>query len=102
MRTRLALTAILIPFVLAFPNRATAWHRDGHMAIARLAWKQLDAGQQLQIGKLLKTHPHYQVFLAYDRPKDLVSEPEWAFAQAAVWADWVRSPIGPGLDAAQN
>jgi hypothetical protein len=89
-------------FAVAMPSRAAAWHSDGHMAIARIAWKQLNAGEQLRITKVLKAHPHYDVFLVDGRPKDLASEAEWIFARAAVWADWVRDPMGPGLDTARS
>lgn len=87
---------------LAMPTRATAWHSDGHLTIARVAWKQLNAGEQLRVTKILRAHPHYDVFLADARPRDLASEAEWVFARAAVWADWVRDPMGPGLDAARS
>jgi hypothetical protein len=98
MRMRLIAPAFLA-FALAFPSPAMAWHRDGHHAIARMAWKQLDAKQQIALGKILKAHPHYQIYFADGRPRDLLTEMEWAFLQSATWADWVRSPHGPGLDA---
>jgi hypothetical protein len=87
---------------LAAPGQVSAWHRDGHFAIARMAWNQLDAGQQLAIHRLLKAHPHYDAYLAYDRPRELATEMEWAFLRASTWADWVRDPNGPGLDPAQR
>ena len=34
---------------LAGAEPAGAWHRAGHMAIARLAYQQLDDGQKAQI-----------------------------------------------------
>jgi hypothetical protein len=89
---------VLLALVLALPSPAAAWHRDGHFAVARVAWKQLDEGQQLAVYKLLKAHPHYEVYLADQRPKELISEMEWAFVRASTWADWVRDPMGPGLD----
>ncbi len=88
--------------LLSLTDPAAAWHRDGHWAIARVAWKQLNEAEQLRIAKVLKTHPHYEMFLTDGRPKDAASEIEYAFAQAAVWSDWVRKPAGPGLDAAMS
>jgi hypothetical protein len=90
---------VLLGLCLTSPDRAAAWHRAGHHAIARITWKQLDDGQRLQVSKVLKAHPHYDVYLADKRPKDVLSEPEWVFLQSSTWADWVRSPDGPGLDA---
>jgi hypothetical protein len=92
----------VLALTLTLQGRTAAWHKDGHMAIARIAWKQLDQGQQLRISRILKAHPHYMVFLADQRPRDLVTEAEWVFVQAAVWADWVRAPAGPGLDAEKS
>jgi hypothetical protein len=94
--------AVLVSLPLGLPGRAAAWHRDGHYAIARIAWKQLDPGLQLAIDKLLKAHPHYEVYLADERPRKLISEMEWTFVRAATWADWVRNPQGPGLDGASK
>jgi S1/P1 nuclease len=93
-------TFVLLGLALVLPSRAAAWHRDGHMAIARIAWKQLDDKERVQVSNILKSHPHYEVYLAQDRPKNLpeLSEVEWVFMRAAVWSDWVRSPSGPGLD----
>ncbi|HVX14205.1 MAG TPA: S1/P1 nuclease [Pirellulales bacterium] len=75
--------------VLALAGRATAWNSTGHMAVALLAWKQLDAEQRRAAHQLLKTHPHYRRYLAEARPEG-VAEDEWAFLRAATWPDWVR------------
>jgi hypothetical protein len=99
MRLR-ATTAIVVglTLLLAWAAPAAAWHNDGHQAIARIAWKQLDDKQRTRIAKILKAHPHYELYLSAERPKDL-PEVEWAFVRAATWADWVRSPVAPGLSA---
>src|SRR5690349_9220075 len=80
--------------ILAFAVPARAWNYTGHMTVALIAYRQLDQAQQAQIGKILKSHPHYKRFLLGDRPAD-VSEGEWAFLRAAIWPDWVR-PAAPG------
>jgi hypothetical protein len=95
MRTGLTTLAVL-SLALALPSRVAAWHNDGHMAVARIAWNQLTDKQKTSLSKLLKAHPHYEVYLAADRPEG-VPEPEWAFVRAATWSDWVRDPFGAGL-----
>jgi hypothetical protein len=70
--------------------RATAWNSIGHMAIAKLAYDQLDQKRQIALFKLLKSHPHYDAFLAAGRPADIDNEVEWAVMRSAVWPDWVR------------
>jgi hypothetical protein len=92
---------LIVWFVLALAGPAAAWHQDGHMAIARITWLQLDDKEKIQVAKILKAHPHYDLFLAAECPKG-VPEIEWAFAQAAVWPDWVRFPKAPGLSAADK
>src|SRR5215471_2918608 len=80
---------ILIPgcalFALAsFPTSASAWNAIGHMAVAKLAFDQIDSSDQLRLFKLLKTHPHYEKFLAASRPSD-VNEAEWAIMRSSWW-----------------
>src|SRR5580658_9926422 len=78
-----ALAAWLVAVLLvlgmfaAVPGRVLAWSYEGHHAIARFAWKQLDDQQKLAIVKILKAHPHYDIYLKVGCPKD-VSEGEWA------------------------
>jgi hypothetical protein len=95
---RFLATSILLTLLafLALPGKAAAWHENGHYAIARLAWQQLDDKQKVDILKILKAHPHYDIYLKAECPKEL-SEGEWAFLRAATWSDWVRSPRAPGL-----
>jgi hypothetical protein len=97
MHMRLIVPA-LFAAAFALPSAAEAWHRNGHFTVARIAWKELNEKQQLQVARILKAHPHYDVYLADRRPKELLTEVEWAFAQSSTWADWVRDPMGPGLD----
>ncbi len=96
-----SLTIFVLGFALLAPTRAAAWHTAGHMAVARIAWKQLDDRQRASFAKLLKAHPHYELFLSAERPAGL-PEIEWAFVRAAVWPDWVRDPRGFGLSAADR
>jgi hypothetical protein len=91
----------ILSLALLFPTHAAAWHTDGHMAIARIAWKQVDDRQHAYFAKLLKAHPHYELYLTAERPAGL-PEIEWAFLRAATWPDWVRDPRGFGLTPADR
>ena len=99
MRVRFPLV-VLVCFVLPLP--VSAWHKDGHMAIARIAWQKLSDKEQAQVTKILQAHihddiDHNKIFLLADRPINLdpeISPIAWAFARAAAWPDWVRNPRG--------
>lgn len=81
---------------LSISSPALAWHQDGHMLVARVAWRELSDQERAQVTKRLKAHPHYDVYLAAERPEG-VPEAEWASVRAATWSDWVRDPKGAGL-----
>jgi hypothetical protein len=70
--------------------RALAWNSVGHMAVAKIAYDQMDRDLQARVVDLLKAHPHYATFLIAARPEG-VAEPDWAVMRAATWPDWVRS-----------
>jgi hypothetical protein len=93
--------AFLVLFGLLLPacSPAFAWNSVGHMAVARLAYERLDDGQKARAVKLLQQHPHYEAFLAKNRP-DGVDPGEWAFLRASTWPDWVRPrrPVDPRGD----
>jgi hypothetical protein len=93
---RLRVTPALIAIFVMFPTRAAAWHQAGHYTVARIAWQQLSDKQKAQITTILKSHPHYRVYLIDECPKEL-PEIEWAFLRASTWSDWVRYPSGAGL-----
>jgi hypothetical protein len=88
--------ARFLAFVLVLPlfglaaNSASAWNSIGHMAVAKLAYDQLDAKRQLALYKLLKAHPHYKEYLAAGRPAEIENEVEWVVLRSAVWSDWIR------------
>ncbi len=83
------MTRLIIFLFLAAPSAAFAWNGVGHLAIAKLAYDQLDEREQLKLFELLKKHPHYQLYLDSGRPDD-VSEAQWAALRSAVWPDFVR------------
>lgn len=75
--------------VFACAGQAAAWNSTGHMAVALVAWRQLDRAQRQAACQLLRAHPHYRRYLTEKRPEG-VDEDEWVFLRAATWPDWVR------------
>ncbi len=73
----------------ALPGSAPAWNSIGHQAIAKLAYDQMEDGLKTKLFTILKSHPHYERFLAAHRPVD-VSEVEWVIIRSSIWPDWVR------------
>lgn len=87
--------------VLLAARPAQAWNSVGHLAIAKLAYDRLTDGEKLKLYQLLKSHPHFDQFLAAGRPAG-VEEAEWVILRSAVWSDWVRprgdkDPRGPAV-----
>src|SRR5947209_13830095 len=80
---------------IVWPSVAGAWNEVGHAVIARIAYEELGKETpklQLQLLEMLKNHPHYDQFLAKNRP--VAANPaEWALLRAANWPDWVRPPF---------
>lgn len=68
---------------------ALAWNSTGHMTVALIAYRRLSDEQRSQLAAILKSHPHYKLFLLDGKP-DKVSDGEWAFLKAATWPDFVR------------
>lgn len=97
MRPRLSILALA---ALSIPTPARAWHKEGHMAVARIAWQQMDDLQRKQLTAILDVHPHRDTFLLTERPSQTKAD-EWMFVRAATWPDWVKSPYGPGIDPAK-
>lgn len=81
------LVLVLVQVLAARP--ALAWNHTGHMAVAKLAYGRLPRKERAEVDALLRAHPHYQRYLAADRPAE-ISEQEWVFLRAATWPDWVR------------
>lgn len=86
---RLARIGLLTFVVTACCTRAWAWNSTGHMAVALLAWRQLNPAERRAAHELLSAHPHYARYLSQDRPPEF-TEDQWVFLRAATWPDWVR------------
>jgi S1/P1 Nuclease len=67
-----------------------AWNDRTHMLIAYLTFMELTPEQQQEIHVLLKSHPHYEIFLLKDKP-DKCPESLWVFMRAAIWPDFVNT-----------
>jgi hypothetical protein len=73
---------------------AKAWWNGGHMTVAYIAYKNLNAATRQRVDQLLKTNPKYQSWTkgVSSSEKGLV-----AFINAATWPDCIKSPkCSPG------
>jgi hypothetical protein len=76
------------------PVRALAWNDAGHMTVALLAYRHItDDGVRAKLVKTLEKHPHFDLYLAADRPPG-VDRDQWVIARAATWPDFVRPKKG--------
>jgi S1/P1 Nuclease len=85
---------LLIGTVVVSPVQA--WNATGHRVIASIAFRQLSVGQQAKVAEMLTRHPRFAQDFAEPMPDevrdgDAAARQEWAFQQAAVWPDMVRS-----------
>lgn len=81
----------IILLCLTLPSVLFAWNDAGHMTVSKIAWESLSADERAIVVEILKRHPHLDSLLRKDRP-DEVSDEEWIFLRASVWADYVRPP----------
>jgi hypothetical protein len=87
--------------------QARAWDDEGHMIVADIAWRGLDAAHRRRVIALLSLNPEYPHWIEHVRSGQ---RNEIAFMRAATWADSIKSstayvsdgtrPNGPA--AAQN
>jgi len=89
MRLRKSVPVVALLGALLVAGPMFAFHERGHMAIALIAYRQLDDATKLQLQAILKTHPHYGEFLAKGKPADAPLD-EWVVMQASIWPDWVK------------
>src|SRR4051794_12761888 len=97
MKARLLLATVLSASLCP---PAHAWHNEGHMAVARIAWEQLSDGDRARAVQILQALPHKDAFLE-GKPAG-VTDPVWLFCKAATFPDWVRDPFSPQLTAQQK
>src|SRR5262245_27046387 len=73
--------------ITLLPVRVWSWNSVGHLAVAKLAYDRLDDKRKTKLFTLLKSHPHFEQFLAAGRPAEIDNEVEWVVLRAAVWPD---------------
>jgi len=86
---RLFVLGLACAVLALLANRAAAWNSIGHLAVGKLAYDQLEDSQKIALFTLLKSHPHYERFLAAGRPPE-INEVEWVILRAGLWPDWIR------------
>jgi len=101
MLRRHRLSVLKVFLILHVASTATlapahAWNAKGHRMIASLAFRQLSPTQQAKVAEMLTRHPRFTPDFAEPMPSevragDAAARQEWAFQQAAVWPDMVRS-----------
>jgi hypothetical protein len=78
--------------VLVMSMTSAAWNRQGHYAVASIAYSTLTKSERNEIGEILKYHPFYSQWLTeYQKYHPSMSVKEYAFIKAAGWPDDVRS-----------
>jgi hypothetical protein len=74
--------------LLAMP--AQAWNNKGHMAVAYIAYAELDKEVRKKLDKLLESHPDFQRLTAYAGPSNGDNYHVIIFMNAATWPDSIR------------
>jgi hypothetical protein len=91
-RTMLGLSAAIALVACAQP--VSAWNATGHMMVARQAWDEMTPDARGKATAILKQLPHHETLL--ERMPPGYADPDgYAFMQAAVWADNIRSNNHP-------
>src|SRR5262245_23767940 len=85
---RTILASALISFVGVYVSPACAWRDAGHMQIAYVAYKHLDAPVKVKVDALLKLNADYSKWTA--GASDEKTAKLYAFVHAATWADDIK------------
>jgi len=89
--------SLMTLLVMSWASPVWAWNDLGHIIVARIAYSRLSGEERQAIAKILKHHPHYDLY--FKKPEGLdVPEDEWLFLRAATWCDYVRPPRGLDRD----
>src|SRR5258708_38030411 len=83
------LSVKFIAIALLFCSSLGAWHRNGHMLVAWIAYQHLSPAARSRVGAALQTHPDYQKWIA-DLPGDGDRGVE-AFLQASGWPETIKN-----------
>ena len=99
---RKSLVALAGALVALAPATARAWHNQGHMMVAEVAWRHMNSGAKCRAVWLLKSDPEYARGL--QNPTKIAWR-EALFVNAATWPDRIKaegSGFGPGGDPSLN
>lgn len=80
--------ALLLATLASTSKDAVAWNDFGHMQVAALAYRTLDARSRQRVGELLKLNPSYGYWTVGSKPGH---ERQSAFIRAATWADAIKA-----------
>ena len=87
---RKVLPAFALVAALLLPSAALAWNGTGHMAVARIAYANLNDNTRTRVDRLLLHHPDFDKLSAGLRRRDrdfgLI-----VFMRASVWPDDIKS-----------
>jgi hypothetical protein len=85
---------LLTLLILSAPLTSLAWDREGHQAVASIAYDSLSQNQKIAVNAILKFHPWYNSNWRTDynqeHPQGMPFE-QFAFIRAASWPDDVRN-----------
>lgn len=88
---RVPLIALAAAACLLFPQRAArAWSASGHMAVAAIAYREMEPAARARIGRLLREHPHFASRWKAGVAASGLPWDEYLFMQASVWPDVIR------------
>jgi S1/P1 Nuclease len=86
---RLRALSVTVAFLAAPSNYAQCWWDEGHMQIAYVAYKHLDAQVRERVDVLLRLNKDYPKWTAGVR--DEATSKLYAFVHAATWADDIKT-----------
>ena len=93
MKSTLKLAVACLLFTFICSAHVYAWSDPGHMAVAFIAYKNLDDTTRARVDALIKLNPRYPLWVAKLPPG--VTNPkirnEMLFMIAATWADQIKS-----------
>jgi S1/P1 Nuclease len=77
--------------IVMYVSSAHAWDDEGHMIVAAIAWKNLDAASRARTSQLLRLNPDYAKWIADIAPD---RRDEIAFVTASTWPDAIKRDPG--------
>jgi hypothetical protein len=77
--------------IVMYISSAQAWDDEGHMIVAAIAWKNLDAASRARASQLLRLNPDYAKWIADVAPDQ---RDEIAFVTASTWPDAIKRDPG--------